>query len=166
MSDEATARFARAYWRAFRELDSVRLRQWERYRLTLPQLRVLYHVRRVPGVTGGELAAALGITVSTVSGLVIKLTERGLIARGVAPDDRRQAPLDLTPEGLALLGTLSRAGEVFTGQVAAALGDDLAAVTGALERLAEAAETTHLPPDGADADLAPTGAAGAVARAR
>jgi DNA-binding MarR family transcriptional regulator len=143
MIDDPVARFRRAYWRAFRELDSVRLRQWEEYRLTLPQLRVLYHVRRVPGVTGGELAAALGITVSTVSGLVAKLTERGLIARGTAPDDRRQAPLELTPEGLTLVGALSETGQAFTGQVAAALGDDLETITAALERLATAAEATH-----------------------
>ena len=143
------ARFARAYWRAFRELDSLRLRQWERYRLTLPQLRVLYHIRRVPGVTGGELAAALGVTVSTVSGLAIKLTERGLVARGVAPDDRRQAPLDLTPEGLALIGTLSQAGQSFTGRIAAGLGDELDAVTAALERLGEVAHAAQLPPPGA-----------------
>lgn len=140
MGDDAVARFARAYWRAFRELDSVRLRQWEEYRLTLPQLRVLYHIRRVPGVTGGELADALGITVSTVSGLVIKLTERGLVARGTAPDDRRQAPLSLTPEGLALVGALSETGQAFTAQVAAALGDELGAITAALERLATAAD--------------------------
>ena len=139
MSDDPVARFERAYWRAFRELDSVRLRQWEEYRLTLPQLRVLYHIRRVPGVTGGELAAALGITVSTVSGLVGKLTERGLVARGTAPDDRRQAPLELTTEGRAIVGTLSEVGHSFTGQVAAALGDDLGPITAALERLAEAA---------------------------
>ena len=148
MNDDATARFARAYWRAFRELDSLRLRQWEQYRLTLPQLRVLYHIRRVPGVTGGELAAALGITVSTVSGLVIKLTERGLVARGVAPDDRRQAPLGLTPEGLALIGTLSQAGQVFTGRIAAELGDELGAITAALERVADVAHAAQLPPPG------------------
>lgn len=143
MGDEALARFRRAYWRAFRELDGVRLRQWEEYRLTLPQLRVLYHIRRVPGVTGGEIAAALGITVSTVSGLVGKLTERGLLARGTAPDDRRQAPLELTPEGLALVGALSETGRDFATQVAAALGEDLGAVTAALERLAAASEATH-----------------------
>lgn len=143
MSDEAVARFRRAYWRAFRELDSVRLRQWEEYRLTLPQLRVLYHIRRQPGVTGGELAAALGITVSTVSGLVGKLTERGLLARGTAPDDRRQAPLELTPEGLTLVGTLSETGQAFTAQVAAALGEQLDSVTLALEHLAAAAESAH-----------------------
>jgi DNA-binding MarR family transcriptional regulator len=149
MSDDPVARFRRAYWRAFRELDSVRLRQWEEYRLTLPQLRVLYHIRRAPGVTGGEIAAALGITVSTVSGLVGKLTERGLLARGTAPDDRRQAPLELTPEGLTLVGALSETNQAFTAQVAATLGDDLEAITSALERLAAAAETAH-PADRAD----------------
>ena len=143
MSDDPVARFERAYWRAFRELDSVRLRQWEEYRLTLPQLRVLYHIRRAPGVTGGELAAALGITVSTVSGLVGKLAERGLIARCTAPDDRRQAPLELTEEGRALVGTLSEVGRGFTGQIAATLGDELAAVTDALEKLAQASERAH-----------------------
>jgi translation initiation factor IF-1 len=158
MSDDPVARFERAYWRAFRELDSLRLRQWEEHRLTLPQLRVLYHIRRAPGVTGGELAAALGITVSTVSGLVAKLTERGLVARGVAPDDRRQAPLDLTPEGLALVGTLAETGHTFAAQVAAALGDDLADVTAAMEQLAVAAEAAHPSTDdtGIAADSVPT----------
>jgi DNA-binding MarR family transcriptional regulator len=140
MSDDPVARFRRAYWRAFRELDSVRLRQWEEYRLTLPQLRVLYHIRRTPGVTGGEIAAALGITVSTVSGLVGKLTERGLLARGTTPDDRRQAPLELTSEGLTLVGALSETNQAFTAQVAAALGDELETITAALERLADAAD--------------------------
>lgn len=143
MDDDALARFRRAYWRAFRELDGVRLRQWEEYRLTLPQLRVLYHIRRTPGVTGGEIAAALGITVSTVSGLVGKLTDRGLIARGTAPDDRRQTPLNLTPEGLALVGTLAESGRGFTTQVATTLGNDLAGVTAALELLAAASENVH-----------------------
>jgi DNA-binding MarR family transcriptional regulator len=110
---------------------------------------VLYHIRRAPGVTGGEIAAALGITVSTVSGLVGKLTERGLLARGTAPDDRRQAPLELTPEGLTLVGALSETNQAFTAQVAATLGDDLEAITSALERLAAAAETAH-PADRAD----------------
>lgn len=144
MSDDGVARFRRAFWRAFREFDGVRLRQWEEYRLTLPQLRVLYHIRRSPGVTGGELAAALGITVSTVSGLVGKLTERGLLARGTAPDDRRQAPLELTPEGSSLVGTLSETSRDFATQVAVSLGDDLGTVTAALERLAVAAEATNI----------------------
>ncbi len=135
MDEQLERRFGRAYWRAFRELDSVRLRNWERHRLTLPQLRVLYQIRRVPGVTTGELAAALGITVSTTSGLVIKLTERGLVERTTDADDRRQAPLTLTQEGHALSGELSEYGRLFTMQVARLLGDDLGEITAALERL-------------------------------
>jgi DNA-binding MarR family transcriptional regulator len=145
MKNDLTRRFDRAYWRAFRELDSVRLRHWERHRVTLPQLRVLYHIRRVPGVTTGSLAAALGITVSTTSGLVIKLVERGLVARSTGTDDRRQAPLHLTAEGELLTGELSEVGHLFTDHVAAILGDDLATVTAALERLTVAAtEATAL----------------------
>jgi len=79
----ATERFRLAYWQAIRDLDVVRLRQWEQWHVTLPQLRVLYQVRRAPGITTGDLAHGLGITVSTVSGLVSKLADRGLIT---APD--------------------------------------------------------------------------------
>ena len=147
MNDDPARRFARAYWQAFRELDGVRLRHWERHRVTLPQLRVLHHIRRAPGVTTGELATALGITVSTTSGLVIKLADRGLVARTTGTDDRRQAPLRLTPEGEELAGELSGVGQTFTRQVAASLGDDLATVTSALERLvvaaSDAATTLH-----------------------
>lgn len=139
MDTELVRRFERAYWRAFRELDSVRLRHWERHRVTLPQLRVLYQIRRAPGVTTGGLAAALGITVSTTSGLVIKLVERGLVERSTGVDDRRQGPLQLTAEGKILTGELSEVGHLFTGEVAALLGDELADVTAALERLTDAA---------------------------
>lgn len=149
-ASDMVRQFEREYWRSFRELDSVRLRHWERHRVTLPQLRVLYHIRRQPGVTTGELAAALGITVSTTSGLVIKLADRGLVARAPAVSDRRQIPLHLTFEGAALTGELSEVGRLFTGQVAAQLGDDLVLVTAALVRLNRAARevTAEMaPPD-------------------
>ena len=145
MNDDVVRRFERAYWQAFRELDTVRLRHWERHRVTLPQLRVLYHIRRTPGVTTGELAAALGITVSTTSGLVIKLVERGLVARATGAGDQRQIPLRLTPEGEVLTGELSEVGHAFTRHVAALLGDDLGAVTAMLERLTAAATAAASP---------------------
>jgi DNA-binding MarR family transcriptional regulator len=137
VSDERRIRFRQAFWRAFREADSIRLRQWERSSVTLPQLRVLYHLRRHPGSTTGELARRLGITVSTTSGLVIKLVDRGLVTRGSLADDRRQAPLRLSDEGAGLLGELSDEARTFLGSVADQLGDDLDTVTHALERLAE-----------------------------
>lgn len=152
VTSEATTRFREAYAQALRELDSLRIRQWEQSRVTLPQLRVLYHVRRTPGVTTGELARALGITVSTVSGLVIKLVDRGLVERTTDPEDRRQAPLRLTAQGQVLAGELADASRAFLGRVAEHLGSDLGVVTAALERLAEAIVdargTVHAAEDG------------------
>lgn len=150
--DGALGRFRSAYWRAFREADSIRIRQWERSNVTLPQLRVLYNLRRHPGATTGELAKRLGITVSTTSGLVIKLVDRGLVTRGRLADDRRQAPLSLTDEGAALLGELSDETRSFMSLVAERLGKDLEPVTRALERLAEVATLEH--PDPSFAELA------------
>jgi DNA-binding MarR family transcriptional regulator len=139
MTHDLDERFRRAYWQALRELDTVRLRQWERSHLTLPQLRVLFQVRRTPGITTGELSRQLGITVSTTSGLVIKLVERGLLQRTTAAEDRRQAPLFLTGEAAALVGELSDVGRPFLRRVAAELDGDLAGVVAALERLVAAA---------------------------
>jgi DNA-binding MarR family transcriptional regulator len=161
MDDALRSRFRRAFWRAFREADSIRLRQWERSNVTLPQLRVLYHVRRHPGSTTGELARRLRITVSTTSGLVIKLVDRGLLVRGSLADDRRQAPLTLSEAGAALLGELSDEMHGFMADLTERLGGDLEAVTAALERLSEAAtDEARDDPDGSPRGSAPAGASG------
>ncbi|MHB8578022.1 MAG: MarR family winged helix-turn-helix transcriptional regulator [Dehalococcoidia bacterium] len=144
MQDSARlTRFRGAYWQAMRDLDVLRLRQWEQSRVTLPQLRVLYQVRRTPGITTGELARLLGITVSTTSGLVIKLVDRGLIARTTAADDRRQAPLSLTDEGQDLVGELADSGRAFLNRVAAGLGDNLDQVTTAIEQVVAASASVR-----------------------
>jgi DNA-binding MarR family transcriptional regulator len=121
-------RFRAAYWQALHDLDALRLRQWERSQLTLPQLRVLFQLRRTPGVTTGQLARGLGITVSTTSGLVSKLADRGLVARGS----------NLTEIGQELAGELSRETRPFLDEVVGELGDGLEEVAGALERLVAA----------------------------
>ncbi|MGI8552476.1 MAG: MarR family winged helix-turn-helix transcriptional regulator [Dehalococcoidia bacterium] len=131
-------RFRSAYWQALRDIDVVRLRQWEQWHVTLPQLRVLYQVRRTPGITTGELARILGITVSTTSGLVGKLADRGLVERLFMPDNRRQIPLQLTPEGLALVGELRGPSVAFLAEVIHQLGDSIEDVASALEKLASA----------------------------
>ena len=131
-------RFRVAYIRALLELETLRLAQWERSRVTLPQLRVLFQVRGIPGITTGQLAQSLGITVSTTSGLVAKLARAGLVARGTSADDRRQIPLELTEKGRALAGELAEYVRPFLWEVAEDLGDKLEATTAALEMLAVA----------------------------
>jgi DNA-binding MarR family transcriptional regulator len=151
--DDVLSRFRTAYWRAFREVDTLRVRQWERSRVTVPQLRVLYFLRRHPGATTGELARHLGITVSTTSGLVIKLVDRGLVVRGRGADDRRREPLEISPDGSGLLGEFSEDGRALLGTVAERLGDDLEPVTRALELLGDIMVPS--PMDGSAGDVRP-----------
>jgi DNA-binding MarR family transcriptional regulator len=141
-------RFRTAYWRAIRELDTIRLLQWERFHLTLPQLRVLFQIQRSPGVTTAQLSRLMGITVSTTSGLVGKLAHAGLVVRGQG-DDRRQIPLELTEAGRAQAGHITEFAQPFLDRLEAALGADLRQVTEALDRLSEAAAEAR-EGDGAD----------------
>jgi DNA-binding MarR family transcriptional regulator len=130
-------RLRAAYWRALHDLESIRLQQWERSNLTLPQLRVLFQVRRSPGITTGQLAKGMGITVSTTSGLVAKLADRGLLTRGTSQDDRRQIPLELSEAGVYLAGELAETTRPFMDAVVLELGDDLERVAEALELLGQ-----------------------------
>ena len=54
-----------------------------------------------------ELAALLGLEISTVSRRVKALEDRGLVERETSPTDRRATLLRLTPEGRALFERLS-----------------------------------------------------------
>ncbi len=139
MDHDALTRFRRAYWQGLLELDNLRLAQWEHANLTLPQLRLLLQVRRTPGITIGRLADRMPVTVSTVSGLVTKLVDRGLLERTASEDDRRQVPLQLTDAGRIMAGEIIADVLPFLDAVAADLGGDLAQTTECLQRLAEAA---------------------------
>ena len=128
-----------AYWRVLLDLDSLRLQQWERSNLTLPQLRVLFQVRRIPGITTGQLAKCMGITMSTTSGLVAKLADHQLLRRGISQEDRRQIPLELSEKGQQLAGELAETTHPFLDAVVEELGDQVADVAAALEILVSAA---------------------------
>jgi DNA-binding MarR family transcriptional regulator len=137
--DSPQDRFRSAYWRALRDLESIRLQQWEQSQLTLPQLRVLFQIRRSPGITTGQLSRSIGITMSTTSGLVGKLVDGGLVARGSSREDRRQIPLELTEAGYVLAGELAEVTRPFLDSVAKELGEELERVVEALEALTAAA---------------------------
>jgi DNA-binding MarR family transcriptional regulator len=75
---------------------------------------------------------------STTSGLVSKLADRGLVARGSSQGDRRQIPLELTETGQELAGELVQQTRPFLEEVAGELGQELDQVVGALEKLVAA----------------------------
>lgn len=74
--------------------------------LSLTQLRVLGILvdRRM---RMNELAAYLGLDKSTMSGLIDRAEQRGLLARARNPDDRRVVDVFITPAGLELSARVS-----------------------------------------------------------
>jgi DNA-binding MarR family transcriptional regulator len=66
--------------------------------LTGAQLELVRVVRRQPGISVAEAAAALHLAANTVSTLVGQLVDRGLVLRRADLRDRRVARLELAPE--------------------------------------------------------------------
>lgn len=135
--EDTGLRFRTAYWSLVHYVETLRLRAWEERGLTLPQLRVLFLIRAQPGVTTNELARTLGLTTATVSGLVAKLADAGLVERGQRAGDRRVIPLTLTEEGAATVGVIREGNRALLAALAAQMGPDLERVTETLELLAD-----------------------------
>lgn len=69
--------------------------------LSLSQLRVLYFLRRRSQSSLSEAADYLDVTRPTMSAMVERLVQRGLVNRINDPVERRRIILTLTPEGAA-----------------------------------------------------------------
>ena len=63
------------------------------------RLRVLANLGRLGSPRIGELAAALGITVPSLTSMVERLEDEGMIERHIDPDDRRAVRLNLSASG-------------------------------------------------------------------
>ena len=75
--------------------------------LTMQQLKVLTLIAIDPErATGHELAAQLNVSVASMSGLVDRLVEHGMVSRGEDPSDRRVRRLTATPEGSTTIRSL------------------------------------------------------------
>jgi DNA-binding MarR family transcriptional regulator len=122
--------------------------------LTMQQLKVLTMIAIDPDkATGHELAAQLKVSVATMSGLVDRLVEHGMVTRGEDPADRRVRRLSVTPEGSATISSLlSSAGTMPTPVLRRLALDDLRALVQgvmALERaVAELSELGNAAPSG------------------
>ncbi len=71
--------------------------------LTGPQLLVLSRVGRVGTATGSNLARSVSLSQSTVTGILDRLEERGLVTRTRSAIDRRRLEIRLTPAGSSVL---------------------------------------------------------------
>lgn len=75
----------------------------QRVGISSAQLFVLAELGAVPGCSVGELANRTHTDQSSVSTVVTRLVQRGLVARAPSQKDRRRVELRVTPKGRALL---------------------------------------------------------------
>ena len=83
----------------------------ESYELSRPQFEVISALGNTAGLTLKELSRRLPVTKGTLTGVINRLEERGLVRRSASDSDRRSTVATLTEAGEALYE------EVFTGHV-------------------------------------------------
>ncbi len=94
--------FMRLIWGISHGLQSTSKRMEADLGITGPQRLVVRIVGRCPGATAGQLAQILQLHPSTLTGVLRRLEERGVLARSLGDRDRRQAHLRLTATGRAV----------------------------------------------------------------
>jgi DNA-binding MarR family transcriptional regulator len=71
----------------------------QNYGLTSPQLAMLREIQAGKNVSTGTLATALHLSQPTVTGILTRLEQRGLITRVRSEDDRRNVLATVTEQG-------------------------------------------------------------------
>ncbi len=113
--------FMRTLWALDHALQSASKRMESRLRITAPQRLVVRIVGRYPGISAGELSEILHLHPSTLTGILKRLGDRGLLERHPDPSDARRALLSLTSKGRTV-------DDLRTGTVEAAVRRALARV--------------------------------------
>jgi DNA-binding MarR family transcriptional regulator len=101
--EAAVERVVAAFERFMSQVASAHAPDFVGVGLTMPQAKALYLVQAQPGLRMSDLAASLGVSLPTVSGVVERLVEHGLLDRRDDPADRRHVVLRLTEAGTAQL---------------------------------------------------------------
>ena len=89
--------------RIIRAIDLQSRRLTERYKLTGPQLVTLREAERLVSPTTSALARAVHLSQPTVTGILNRLEQRGLVQRVRSSDDRRSVEIRVTEAGGELL---------------------------------------------------------------
>jgi DNA-binding MarR family transcriptional regulator len=100
--DESSLALLRAYLDAVTLSEPLQTRLWHAAQLTLAQVRALRKLAREPRPLG-QLGSELALSAPSMTRLVDRLEERGLIERRRSEDDRRKVVAVLTARGRSLV---------------------------------------------------------------
>jgi MarR family transcriptional regulator for hemolysin len=98
--------------------------QARQFGMTRAQWQVLSRLERSEGLKQAELAEMLDLQPITLTRLVDRLCDNGLIERRADPNDRRAKRLFLTEEARPLMDRLAVFGEELMGEVLAGIDDN------------------------------------------
>jgi DNA-binding MarR family transcriptional regulator len=136
--------FMRLLWAVDHGLEASSKQMDAQFGITGPQRLVIRIVGRHPGVAAGQIANILHVHPSTLTGVLGRLVERGIVVRKTDPADARRALFSLTTQGRKLdelktgtietkvrraLGRVSKREVDGARKVLAALADALATPT-------------------------------------
>ncbi len=94
-----TLQFMQRVWDLVHALDVRSKRMVQTIGVTGPQRLVIRLVGQKPHQTASEIASVLGKHPSTLTGVLARLEERGMIVRETDPEDRRRARFTLAAAG-------------------------------------------------------------------
>jgi DNA-binding MarR family transcriptional regulator len=115
--------------------------------VSMAQLRCLHLIGASAEIHMSRLVSQLGVSISTVSGLVDRLVDRGFVSRHDDPADRRQVVLAATPAGTAFLDGMRELGNAQFRQLIARLRlDELRIVRRSIEILSRVADESVAQP--------------------
>lgn len=134
---EAVALQTRIY-RLLRTLEPAD--PWLTTELTMPRIKVLMLLNAQGPSPVGALARAMGVTLPTVTGVLDRLVEQGLVRRDDDPSDRRLVISRLTEHGQEVVDQLQQANRARLERLYGAMSEaDLATHVQSLARVAETA---------------------------
>jgi DNA-binding MarR family transcriptional regulator len=116
--------FMRLLWSIEHGLQSTSKRMLTSLGVTGPQRLVLRVAAKAPGISAGEVANIVRLHPSTLTGVIQRLVDKGLLVRGRDPVDTRRVRLRAAPRAKRLLrrphGTVESAVETALRRLPAA----------------------------------------------
>jgi MarR family transcriptional regulator, organic hydroperoxide resistance regulator len=113
--------FMQLIWAVSHGLQAMSKRMERALGVSGPQRLVVRIIGEMPGVSAGTLASVLHVHPSTLTGVLRRLEDKGLVRRATARDDRRRAVLTLTAAGRRVNGLAQGTVEEAVSKVLASL---------------------------------------------
>jgi len=123
----------RSIQKNFKEYFFEKTRQ---YGFTVPQTMVIFQLYHNPFITLQELSDKLGLSKSTVSGIIDRLEQHGVVVREIPKENRRIVKLSLSPEFSGINNLLDLKKKYFVDIMKNANQEDIEKIICGMEKLA------------------------------